>query len=960
MAGGFVRRNLKMYPVCGYLLAMLGLFGLAGCTGEQDQTVPDLAIAYVKRPIPEQLNLISNELEPANPDVRHPSAFNEGGDPDFFNGGGDVYLRSSASPSASEQNITACVTGGRGDIKDLDASFEGDKLIFSLRMEDLDPNDDVVPTWNIYEYDVASGGCPTLVMESGGLAEEGDDVAPAYLPDGRIVFSSTRQHEVGAIQLNEGKPQFLPVDEDRDRNPIQHAMNLHVMSISGTRASIKQLTFNQSHDLDPSVMANGEILFSRWDHMGGRNAISLYKIRPDGTELKAVYGLHDHAVGTGGSTVQFLSPRELENGQILGMIKPFTGSRGGGAPVVINAIQFADKTQPTWPYENAVSGTGQVNAVTLGVTTDGSISPAGRFRSVYPLWDGSNRALVSWTQCRLEEADGDLIPCPSTIPANATEAYPLYGIYIYDLGSNTQLPVVIPVEGLIIDEPVVLASRARPSILFDKGTGFGLDQALYDDNVGLLHIRSVYDMDGSFNDLVVNGNPAVANLAAMADPTVTGADVRSARFLRLIKGAYFPDNDTYTFTNRRNAFGVSTQQGMREILGYATVEPDGSVLVKVPANVPFAISVVDEQGRRVVGTNGFGIAERHQNWLQVRPGEVLECNGCHDHTPPGTPAPDPRPHGYRDAPDALNVGAATTGIPFDGTTTDIDPDPMVVEEINPNMGETMAEARFRTTCGPDAAGALGIDMGSTTCPSDLVPNINPDFTDVWASGAIPDVVNLRYTDLNTQMPANATSVFCQPATWEANCRIIINYQDHIHTLWSLPRQNTLMNDATCTNSACHNSLNNTRVPEADLDLSDDVAPVPGNLYRSYRELLINDVERDASGAPIEVLVFDANGDPVYVVELDANGDPVLDANGDQALLTDANGDFIQETVQIPVLSSMSNAGARSSNVFFNRFFVGSGNAVHEGALTPSEIRLLAEWLDIGAQYFNNPFDAPEN
>jgi len=31
-------------------------------------------------------------------------------------------------------------------------------------------------------------------------------------------------------------------------------------------------------------------------------------------------------------------------------------------------------------------------------------------------------------------------------------------------------------------------------------------------------------------------------------------------------------------------------------------------------------------------------------------------------------------------------------------------------------------------------------------------------------------------------------------------------------------------------------------------------------------------------------------------------------------------------------------------------------------LTPAELRLIAEYLDIGGQYFNNPFDpaAPQN
>jgi len=132
MVGGLVRRKARMTPVFGYLIALSVLFGLVGCTGEQDQAVPDLAIAYVKRPIP--IVPASNPPEMVDPDVREPAAFNEGG---------DLYVRSSASPSASERNITLCITDlnadgiGTGDVKDLDSSYDGEKLIFSLRLEAL-------------------------------------------------------------------------------------------------------------------------------------------------------------------------------------------------------------------------------------------------------------------------------------------------------------------------------------------------------------------------------------------------------------------------------------------------------------------------------------------------------------------------------------------------------------------------------------------------------------------------------------------------------------------------------------------------------------------------------------------------------------------------------------------------------------------------------------------------------
>ena len=45
----------------------------------------------------------------------------------------------------------------------------------------------------------------------------------------------------------------------------------------------------------------------------------------------------------------------------------------------------------------------------------------------------------------------------------------------------------------------------------------------------------------------------------------------------------------------------------------------------------------------------------------------------------------------------------------------------------------------------------------------------------------------------------------------------------------------------------------------------------------------------------------------------------------------------------------------ASVAFFAPF--GPGGS-HEGWLSPAELRLLSEWTDIGAQYFNNPFDAP--
>jgi hypothetical protein len=915
---------------------------LVGCDADkQDQVVADFGIAYIKRPVPVEIDDDTDEVSLVDPDVREAVVFNPGG---------DIYFRDRASPSASERNLTSCITGGTGDVKDLETSYDGTRLIFSLRLEDLTPDDDDIPKWNIYEYDTAVGGCPTRVIADDNLANKGNSVAPAYLPDGRIVFSSSLARATGATLLDEGNGQFQPLVEKRE-NRNEFAMILHVMSADGT--DIRQISFNQSHDLDPTLLASGEILFSRWDNMGNRSSINLYKVRPDGTELKAVYGVHDHAVGTNGSTVQYLAPRELQDGRILVMLKPFNGSVGGGMPVRLNVTEYADNTQPTWPNQDVLSGSAQTSAVNLDVRTDGSISPAGRFRSVYPLWDGTNRALVSWSQCRLQETEPDgsvrIIPCPRSITEEAAEAFPLYGVYIYDFSNETQRPVVIPEEGIIIDEPVVLAPRDRPEILFDKAVGLELNQDLADENVGLLHIRSVYDFDGSYIRL---GSPALT-LADVANPNVTDADQRPARFLRIIKAASIPDDDVYDFAN--TAFGRSRQQGMREIIGYAPVEPDGSVLVKVPANIPFAISVVDKDGRR--------IRARHQNWIQLRPGETLECNGCHRHNPVA-PA-QPLPHGYRDDSAPLNTGADTSGLPFPGTDTDLDPDENIDVDIIPLMGETMAEARIRTLCtvGSD------INYAQVTCPQ-LSPNVNLLFTDVWANGAIPDVLDQRYATIPPGappvLPAVPVSVGCQ-TIWSARCRIVINYEQHIHPLWSRPRTNVAMENRTCT--GCHNNVdaanaNTPRVPDVQLDLGDGPSTDQPDHFKAYRELLFPDDEQELVGGAlqdveveveIEVQDTDADGNLLFLTEIDP-------ATGEIVLVLDDAGNPIPIMVTVTVTEKvrieppMSVVGSRS-RTFMGTFLPGGS---HEGDLSAVELRLIAEWLDIGAQYYNSPFDAPEN
>jgi Hydrazine synthase alpha subunit middle domain/WD40-like Beta Propeller Repeat len=839
--------------------------GCGGGTGsEQKPAVLDTPIAYIKRPIP-----VDDQGNPTSDDVRRVL--------DFIPGG-DLYLRDRASPSAPERNITSRLTGGKGDVKDIAVSYDGKKLLFALHLPDV-KNAVVQPTWNIWEYTIDNDEL-RRVIASATTAEEGEDIAPRYLPDGRIVFSSTRQRQSRATLLDEGKPQFSGLDEDLQEQTVV----LHVMNADGT--DIHQISFNQSHDLDPTVLNSGEILFSRWNHAGSHNAIDLYDIRPDGTELHIAYGAHSHNTGTQNSTIQFVRPREMPDGRVMSIIRPFTSARLGGDLVIIDVADYIDHDQPVWSSRSVLNGEGQTHATINDVHTDNTPSPGGLYSSADPLWDGTQRILVSWSPCRLIENNA-IVPCtPERLAAaNVQEAPPLYGLWLYDMHDNTQLPVVVPEEGTIITDVVALHSRSTlPNILSDKIAGAGLNPDYIAEGVGVLHIRSVYDVDGT--DTTSTG------IAALADPLITSANQRPARFLRIVKSVAIPDRTVLQVPG--SAFGVSRQRLMREIIGYAPIEPDGSVMIKVPANVPLAISVLDANGRRT--------SAEHQNWVQVRPGETVQCNGCHNPS-------SSMPHSHPQGPPSINLGAPTTGLPFPNTDSGLWAD----------MGETMAQTRARISCQTDCAA--------------LNPSVDVVFDDVWTDTAIkakdPSIA-YRYTALDTPVPTSAGCL----TQWSATCRIVINYETHIHPLWSKPRlvldtdDITVLADNTCT--SCHSpvdAMGAPQVPAAQLDLSDGPSDQVADQFKAYRELLATDNEQ---------AIIDGSLQDVLVPGTDAAGNSIF--------------------VPVPASPPMTPAGARASR-FFNVFTVGGS---HAGWLTDAELRLLSEWLDIGAQYYNNPFDIPTN
>jgi hypothetical protein len=845
-----------------------------------------------------------------------------------FAAGGDLFLRSLASASAPERNITARYTQGKGDVADPEASFDGRRVVFSMK----GPSD---ATWNIWEYEIATDTLRRVIADD-ETANRGDDVDPAYLPDGRIVFASNRQNaSQAALQRAQVQP-YVYVDE-YEREP---AIVLHIMNADG--AAIRQISANQSHDRNPTVLSTGEIMYSRWEHVGPRNQFPIFFANPDGTTAFVLYGAHSPGEA-------FLQPREMQDGRIISTLMPVSGTHEGGALVVIDVKNFSDNDTPIAGAPAGAQGQRQVTA--RQIPLEGGLSQYGRYTTPFPLWDGTNRALVSWTPSQPSAGRDPLSGDPTTV-----EGMPVYGVYMLDLGDKTMRLLVPAPLGYAVTDAIAVAPRNKPNIIEDKP----LDTALAQTHQGILNVKSVYDTDrlermgsavlAAGESIPLTAAPAgderdlVADLALLKDPNAVTAANRAARFVRVSRAVPMPAGLS------RQIIGASDFEP-QQLLGYAQVEPDGSFKVKVPADTALAVTVTDSQAR------GF---TPHTSWLNVQAGETRSCNGCHSprrgsalnvdpiagnhpalfgiaapgvlHVHPGASvssvlhADDPEgdvltyrivtqpTQGTVLITDALsgdftytaNTTAAVgqdffTFVANDGTSDSNEA--MITVNIHEppsaNRGESMAETRVRYF--PEVA-ELQAD---------------PVYQDVWGPRANPCLM-LRYTgntscvevplpneDLTTAVPRDG----------------FINYPEHIQPLFNKDRGAN-----TCI--LCHNSSDSAVNQEAGLDLRDTVAGT-GRLT-SYESLLV--------GSP----VLDATGHPTLTL---ANGRPEIQRSPALVVPGASRSSYLVEK-----LSGQELLASRELD----------GTLDHSDFLNRAEKRLLAEWIDLGAQYYNDPFGADSN
>jgi len=183
------------------------------------------------------------------------------------------------------------VDAGRGAIGSPSVTFDGKSVLVSMAY-------DGEPFFHIYRIP-ADGGSPERLTDG-----PFHDIDPAELPDGRIVFTSTR---IGTFE--------------EYHNPPSRA--LFVMNADGS--NVRPLTNTIIFDNEPEVLADGRILFIRSDNFFDRGKVEtlLHAVHLDGSEGYTEFGL-DNGPEYGGRLRAYYcgSPAPMPDGRVAFLSSP--------------------------------------------------------------------------------------------------------------------------------------------------------------------------------------------------------------------------------------------------------------------------------------------------------------------------------------------------------------------------------------------------------------------------------------------------------------------------------------------------------------------------------------------------------------------------------------------------------------------------------------------------------------
>lgn len=347
-----------------------------------------------------------------------------------------------------------------------------------------------------------------------------EDFDPCFLPDGGFAFISTRSQQFGRCHGSRYVPSYILYRANADGSGIQ------------------QISFNEANEWDPGVLADGRIIYTRWDYINRHdtNFQSVWVTHPDGTGTAHYYGNYSvgpcmiaEAAAIPGSR-KVVATATDHHGYTAGSIIVIDPTRGqdGGAPLLCVTPEIG------FPERGAPKGT-----MYTPRPLPADIGPSRR-----------NRRRRCATPHALSE-DLFLVAYPHESRC---------AIYLIDTVGGRELIYYDPEISCF--SPIAVRPRPVPPIPISTVAGREKEKT------GRFYVRDVYQSTqpierGSIKRLRVS--------AIISQPT------RSKPILSHVNNEI-----------------------IKRILGTAPVEADGSVAFEAPADTPLQFQLLDSDGMAVM------------------------------------------------------------------------------------------------------------------------------------------------------------------------------------------------------------------------------------------------------------------------------------------------------------------------------------------------------------------------
>jgi hypothetical protein len=495
-----------------------------------------------------------------------------------------------------------------GVVRDPALSLDARRVVFSMRHDMT--NDD----YHLYELDLGTRTLRQLTFdaEHDGRRYPCSDIEPCFVPDGSLVFQSTRcSHSIDCWPL-----------------PVS---NLYRCDADGR--NIRRLGFDQVNTFYPQLLDDGRVLYSRWEYNDRTSgfALGLMVMNPDGS----------HQTGFA-----------LCNSTLPTSVMHARGIPGTGRAIFVDAGHHCGQKGHLAEVDPALAGdydawTYSAERALWGVTKHPTTRSRYRGKTDVKIdnWPhGKNPAAASPTLKGVFSLAGS-----ATSGAAGRVPYPMPRLYKYpacETGySQTGPQWAYPFP---LGEGRFLVSFMPEGDRFQRGP-FSSRLGVYAmDETGRRELLAFDWLQHAMQPVPVIPRKVTPRKLAPIDWTdgfgtfyvqnvyegaaMEGAPKGCVKKLRVVaisyRAAHIGWNGQYyarmVTTDGKIGTPVSAGNGsydIKHVLGEADVEADGSCSVRVPARTPVYFQLVDGNGC---------VVQTMRSWSTLQGGERLACLGCHE------------------------------------------------------------------------------------------------------------------------------------------------------------------------------------------------------------------------------------------------------------------------------------------------------------------------------------------